>query len=81
MSVELATQSDKKRVLEMAAKFYSQTIYKDHIPFDLETCANLFDTALELELCFVIRSDGEAQGFILGAIAPSFINRNYPMGS
>jgi len=79
MNIRLAQSGDKERVLEMAQNFYSVSGYEEHIPFDRETCADLFDTSMSMGLCSVAE-DHEIVGFVLGIAAPALMNKNYLMG-
>jgi len=79
MDTRLATKDDKESVLKMARNFYAVSGYEDHIPFDMETCGELFDVSLGMGLCSVL-DDGELVGFVLGIAAPAVMNKNYLMG-
>ena len=69
MNIRKATLDDRERVLEMARDFYSVAGYADHIPFDYETCSELFENCVNMGLCSVAEAD-KVVGFVLGLAAP-----------
>lgn len=76
-----ATEADEERVLAMAKDFYAVSGYEQTIPYDRETCAELFHASLNMGLCAVAEKDGEVIGFVLGMAAPSMMNKHYYIGA
>ena len=75
-----ANEEDAIRVMELAHNFYQETPYALEIPYDPNTCAEIFFKALDQGLCSVAEENGEVVGFVLGLAFPSVMNRNYLMG-
>lgn len=80
MIVRKAEARDKGYVLDMARNFYEVTDYEEHIPYDYESCGELFDRCVEQGLCFVA-DNGTPVGFVLGLAFPSMMNKDYMIGA
>ena len=72
---------DREQVLAMARKFYAKCGYESHIPYDYDSCSQLFDTCLEMGLCSVAEVDGKLVGFVIGISSPFLMNQDYRIGA
>lgn len=77
MHVRPATEDDIERIVEMAHRFYDETLYARTIPSDAATSEILTRMLINTGVMLVAEHEGRVVGMVGLAVVPFMFNRDY----